>query len=491
MTSLLILLLILPISILFHLLHKKTHQTPPGPRGLPFIGNLLHLATPEPHVHLCKLSRTYGPLMSLNLGSKPTLIVSSPRITEQVMRTHDLAFCSRPKLLGQHKLFYNGLDVAFAPYGHSWREMRKICVVHLLSNKRVQSFRPVREEEVFGMTRELSRDSGRVVNLSAVMLGLTSTLICRIAFGKGNSKRERFDVLMIEAQAMQAGFAFVSDYFPWLGWVDRLRGMVARLEQIYRDMDDFVEQLICEHLDPSWPHFKNPNILDLLIQLKNENSSSTTLTWDHVKAILMDIFVAATDTSAATVIWAMTALVKKPAAMERLQKEIRELVGDRTQVNEDDLPKLAYLKAVIKETLRLFPAAPLLLPRESMSDCKINGYTIPAKTLVFINAWAIGRDPESWENPDEFMPERFLNSSIDILGTDFEVIPFGAGRRGCPGIAMGLATVELTLANLLHSFDWEFPPGVSKEDIDTQVLPGLTMHKKHPLCLVPINRTHG
>ena len=200
---------------------------------------------------------------------------------------------------------------------------------------------------------------------------------------------------------------------------------------------------------------------------------------------------AATDTSAATVIWAMTALVKKPAAMERLQKEIRELVGDRTQVNEDDLPKLAYLKAVIKETLRLFPAAPLLLPRESMSDCKINGYTIPAKTLVFINAWAIGRDPESWENPDEFMPERFLNSSIDILGTDFEVIPFGAGRRGCPGIAMGLATVELTLANLLHSFDWEFPPGVSKEDIDTQVLPGLTMHKKHPLCLVPINRTHG
>ncbi|KAG6390899.1 hypothetical protein SASPL_148644 [Salvia splendens] len=291
------------------------------------------------------------------------------------MRTHDLAFCSRPKLLGQHKLFYNGLDVAFAPYGHSWREMRKICVVHLLSSKRVQSFRPVREEEVFSMTRELSRDSGRVVNLTAVMLGLTSTLICRIAFGKGNSKRERFDELMIEAQAMQAGFAFVSDYFPWLGWVDRLRGMVARLEKIYRDMDDFVEQLICEHLDPSWPHFMNPNILDLLIQLKNENSCSITLTWDHVKAILM----------------------------------------------------------------------------------------------VTIHSFY-----------------------IDILGTDFEVIPFGAGRRGCPGIAMGLATVELTLANLLHSFDWEFPPGVYKEDIDTQVLPGLTMHKKHPLCLVPINRTqHG
>ncbi|KAL1532960.1 cytochrome P450 71A1-like [Salvia divinorum] len=488
-----ILLLILPISILFLLLlHKKPPRTPPGPRSLPVIGNLLHLATPTPHVHLWRLSRTYGPLMSLNLGSKPTIVVSSSQIAEQVMRTHDLAFCSRPKLLGQHKLFYNGLDVAFAPYGHSWREMRKICVVHLLSNKRVQSFRPVREEEVFRMTRELSGDSGRVANLSPIMLGLTSTLICRIAFGKAESRRERFDELMIEAQAMQAGFAFVSDYFPWLGWVDRLTGMIARLEQFSKDMDDFVEQLIREHLDSSWPHFMNPNILDLLIQLKKENSTSITLTWDHVKAILMDIFVAATDTSAATVIWAMTALVKNPVAMERLQREIRELVGDRTQVNEDDLPKLAYLNAVIKETLRLFPAAPLLLPRESMSDCKINGYTIPAKTLVFINAWAIARDPESWENPDEFVPERFLNSSIDILGTDFKVIPFGAGRRGCPGIAMGLATVELTLANLLHSFDWELPPGVSKEDIDTEVSPGLTMHKKHPLYLVPINRTqHG
>ncbi|XP_042034453.1 cytochrome P450 71AP13-like isoform X1 [Salvia splendens] len=290
MSPIILLLLILRISILFHLLRKKPPQTPPGPRGLPVIGNLLHLATPEPHVHLCKLSRTYGPLMSLNLGSKPTLIVSSPRLAEQVMRTHDLVFCSRPCLQGQHKLFYNGLDVAFAPYGPSWREMRKICVVHLLSNKRVHSFRPVREEEVFRITRDLASDPGRVVNLSEVMLGLTSTLICRIAFGRGSSKRERFDELMIEAQAMQAGFAFVSDYFPWLGWVDRLTGMVARLEKIYRDMDDIVEQLICEHLDPSWPQFMNPNILDLLIQLKNENSSSINLTWDHVKAIHMELF---------------------------------------------------------------------------------------------------------------------------------------------------------------------------------------------------------
>lgn len=204
---------------------------------------------------------------------------------------------------------------------------------------------------------------------------------------------------------------------------------------------------------------------------------------------VQDIFVAGTDTGAATIIWSMTALIQNPEAMEKLQKEIRQVVGDRGAVKEDDVPKLPYLKAVIKETLRLYPPAPLLLPRESMESCNVEGYVIPAKTLVYINAWAIARDPEHWESPDEFVAERFLDdSSIDITGQDFRVIPFGAGRRGCPGISMGLATVELVLANLVHSFHWEMPPGMSKQDIDTDVLPGITMHKKHPLCLVPINR---
>lgn len=185
----------------------------------------------------------------------------------------------------------------------------------------------------------------------------------------------------------------------------------------------------------------------------------------------------------------MTALMKNPATMKKLQNEIRESVGKKGEVNEDDLPKLAYLKAVIKEALRLYPPAPLLIPRETMGVCNIKGYTIPPKTMVFINAWAIARDPQCWESPNEFKPERFLNSNVDIVGQDFRVIPFGAGRRGCPGISMGLATVELALANLVYSFDWQLPPGMSREDIDVEASPGITMHKKNPLCLVPIN-TH-
>ncbi|KAH6821458.1 hypothetical protein C2S53_006289 [Perilla frutescens var. hirtella] len=497
MIAFLILLLILPASIIF-LLHKQRKRQqnppqPPGPPRLPFIGNLHQFDTASPHLYLYKLSQKYGPLMSMKLGSVPVIVVSSPEMAKEILKTHDLAFCSRPNVLGPHKLSYNGLDIAFAPYSESWRELRKLCVVHLLSNKQVQSFRPIREEEVFRMIGNLSTaaSSGGVANLSEITFSLTSSLICWMAFGKkhggGESRRLRLDELMIESQAMQGG-VFVSDYLPSFGWVDKLTGMIGRLDRICKDLDEFFQELIDDHLDSSSPKLINPNILDLLIKLKRDNSASIPLTWDHVKAILMDIFVAGTDTGAATIIWTMTGLIQNPAIMEKLQKDIRDLVGDRGRVNEDDLPKLPYLKAVIKETLRLYPPAPLLLPRESMEDCNIKGYIIRAKTLVYINAWAIARDPEYWESPDEFVPERFLNSTIDIIGQDFQVIPFGGGRRGCPGIPMGLATVELAVANLVYSFDWELPPGMSKQDIDTDVLPGITMHKKHPLCLVPINR---
>lgn len=170
---------------------------------------------------------------------------------------------------------------------------------------------------------------------------------------------------------------------------------------------------------------------------------------------------------------------------------MRILIGKKDFVDEDDVQKLPYLKAIVKETMRLHPASPLLVPRETIEKCVIDGYEIPAKTLVFVNAWAIGRDPEFWENPEEFLPERFIGSSIDFKGQDYQFIPFGAGRRICPGLYLGAAMVELALANLLYSFNWETPPGMKGEDIDTLVKPGVTMHKKNALCLLPASQSHG
>ncbi|KEH29143.1 putative costunolide synthase [Medicago truncatula] len=197
------------------------------------------------------------------------------------------------------------------------------------------------------------------------------------------------------------------------------------------------------------------------------------------------MLVAATDTTSATSVWAMTALIKNPRVMRKVQEEIRNLGGKKDFLDEDDIQNSLYLKAVIKETLRLYLPAPLLVPRESRETCIINGYNIPAQTILYVNVWAIQRDPNTWKNPEEFYPERFIESSINFIGHDFELIPFGAGRRICPGMSMAVASLELILANLLYSFDWKLPQGLEKEDIDTEMLPGITQHKKNPLYLVP------
>ncbi|CAI0382877.1 unnamed protein product [Linum tenue] len=173
----------------------------------------------------------------------------------------------------------------------------------------------------------------------------------------------------------------------------------------------------------------------------------------------------------------MTYLMKYPIAMRKVQEELRQKVKDKGFVKEEDIQQLPYFKAVIKEAMRLQPAVPLLVPRESIQKCSLGGYEIPAKTIIH---WG--------ENPDEFKPERFVGKSVDVKGSNFELIPFGAGRRICPGIHIGLATVEIALANLLYAFDWEMPAGMKSEDLDMDVLPGLTMHKKNALCLVAINR---
>ena len=192
---------------------------------------------------------------------------------------------------------------------------------------------------------------------------------------------------------------------------------------------------------------------------------------------LQDMFAAGTDTTFITLDWGMTELIMNPKVMERAQAEVRSIVGERRVVTENDLPQLHYMKAVIKEIFRLHPPAPVLVPRESMEDVTIDGYNIPAKTRFFVNAWAIGRDPESWRNPESFEPQRFMGSTIDFKGQDFELIPFGAGRRSCPAITFGAATVELALAQLLHSFDWELPPGIQAQDLDMTEVFGITMHR--------------
>ncbi|KAK7390167.1 hypothetical protein VNO78_25466 [Psophocarpus tetragonolobus] len=336
------------------------------------------------------------------------------------------------------------------------------------------------------MIKKISRhaSSSKVTNLNEVLMSLGSTIICRIAFGRrhenGGTERSKFHGLLNEVQALWATL-FFSDYIPFLGWIDKLRGLHARLERTFKEMDKFYQEVIDEHLDPNRKTPEEEDITDVLLQLKKQRSFSVDLTNDHIKAVLMNMLVAATDTTAASTVWAMTALLKNPRVMKIVQEEIRNLGGKKEFLDEDDIQKFPYFKAVKKETLRMYPPAPLLAPRETNEACIIDGYEIPAKTIVYVNAWAIHRDPKAWKDPDEFLPERFLDNNIDFRGLDFDFIPFGAGRRICPGMPMAIASMDLILANLLNSFDWELPEGMTEEDIDTEMLPGLAQHKKNPL----------
>ncbi|KAI3684963.1 hypothetical protein L6452_34193 [Arctium lappa] len=472
---------------------KTLLPLPPGPTGLPIIGNLHQLDTSNLSDHLWRLSKRYGPLMSLRLGLVQTLVVSSAEMAKQILKTHDLVFCNRPVLTGQQILSYNNKDVALSPYSEYWRQMRKICTLHLFSAKQVNSFRSVREQQVFDMIETIrSRvvTEQVVVDLSETVTILTSNMISMVAFGKrtygydDEVQKEvgRFQELLMESQALLAKF-YYRDHFPLMGWLDKLNGSIARLEKNFNDLDEIYQELIDEHLNRNRPKKMQDDMVDILLKLKQEYSnSSMELTFDHIKAVLMNIFLGGTETSASAVVWAMTLLIKNPKSLKKAQQEVRKVIGNKGKVHEDDLQNLNYLKAVIKETLRLYPVAPLLVPRESRDRCILDGYEIPKGTLVYVNAWAIGRDPNCWENPEVFEPERFMGSSIDYKGMDFGLIPFGSGRRGCPGMLLGATTVELTLSNLVYAFDWGLPDGT--KEIDTLTTPGTVSHKKTGLRLV-------
>ncbi|OWM65454.1 hypothetical protein CDL15_Pgr009044 [Punica granatum] len=483
---------LLPLLLWWRLFIARSKRTtrrpgnlPPGPWKLPLIGNL-HQLGPLPHHSLARLSRKYGPIMFLQFGSIPTLVISSDEMAQEVFKTHDRAFSGRPAFFAARKLTYNCSDVSFGPYGDTWKALRKIVVLELLSTKRVQSFQSVRDEEIALMLDTIHHSSSAgPINLSEVTMVLSNNVVCRATFGKrfyteGDGRTSKFYETTREIQNVLGGFC-VADLFPRLDWFNKLNGLKGKIEKNFRQLDLLYDEVIEEHKDPRRPKPEHEDLVDVLLRLQKDPNQEIRLTDDNIKGTLTDMFNAGTDTSSATLVWTMAELIKNPSVLKKVTEEVREAVKGKPKVEETDLPSLTYLRSVIKEGLRLHPPVPLLVPRETIESCKIMGYEIPAKTTVFVNALAIATDPKIWESPMEFRPERFLNSSVDFRGTDFQFLPFGAGRRGCPGISFGVVLIELALANLLSQFEWSLPEGI---DLDMEEVSGLTTHKKTPLCLI-------
>lgn len=477
---------------------------PPGPPGLPFIGHM-HLLGADPHRSLAEMAHKYGPLMSIRLGAKPCIVCTSPETAKEFLKTQDANFGSRPYMSQGHHLMYGRQDVAFQATNPTWRHLKKIFTMELASGVRLEASRHIREDEVACMVRAIRDASPHPVDLKSQLSSMISNLVSRMVLNKryigvdgvAAPTGEKDFPEMVLTHFRLSGLFVPGDFIPLLKPFD-LGGFEAQMRKHKLRMDAFVSDILVQHRERRRGGGVGDGLsgdkrdyVDVLLDLMEEKDSGFQLSEDHVKALILDAFVAATESMVLTSEWAMAELLRKPSLLSRAHAELNSVIGRSRAVRESDLPNLPYLQAIVKESFRLHPAAPLLMPRESSHATKAFGYDFPAKTRVIVNVWAIGRDENIWEEPLVFNPERFLQPNlmhVDVRGQHFELLAFGTGRRVCPAVSMGILVVQFVVASLLHSFDWSLPEGVKAEDLDMSELFGLTLPRAAPLPCVAVPR---
>lgn len=496
------LLFIVPLLFFFLLSRFRRKPYPPGPRGWPLIGNMLMMDSLT-HRGLARLANKYGGLFHLRMGFLHMVTVSTPDMARQVLQLQDNIFSNRPATVAISYLTYDRADMAFANYGPFWRQMRKISVMKLFSRKRAESWDSVRDE-VDDMLRVVASNTGLAVNIGELVFGLTRNIIYRAAFGSSSREGQDDFIKILQEFSKLFGAFNICDFVPGLSWADP-QGFTTRLVKARASLDGFIDSILDEHIDKKKSNKMNSNcddgnsdMVDELLAFYSEDKAkvnesddlhnSIKLTRDNIKAIIMDVMFGGTETVASAIEWAMSELMRSPDDLKKVQQELTNVVGLHRRVEESDFDKLTYLKCALKETLRLHPPIPLLL-HETAEDAEVAGYHIPAKSRVIINSWAIGRDENSWDDPDTFKPSRFLKEGVpDFKGNNFEFLPFGSGRRSCPGMQLGLYALEMAVAHLAHSFNWELPDGMKPSEVDTNDVFGLTAPRAIRLIAVPSPR---
>ncbi|CAI0437469.1 unnamed protein product [Linum tenue] len=442
----------------------KPPAAPPHPRKLPIIGNLHQLAGSSlPHRRFRDLTNQYGAVMGLQLGQIPFVVISSAESAEQILKTHDGAY---------------------------WRQLRKICALELLNPNRVQSFGSIRSEEISNSMGGVSVSAGQEFNFSQMVFSLTAGIVSRVAFGKKYRGHDEFVPVMEEMARISGGFS-LADLFPSVKLLQVTSGMRSQLLRLRNEADRMMDGIISDHRERQRTEGSDEvdDLVDVLLKLQAGGGLEVPLSDDNIKAVILDVFIAGSDTSATIMDWAMSEMIKNPRILQQAQIEVRRVFKLKGDVDVTQLHELYYLQSVIKETLRLHPPGPLLIPRECGEDCEINGFQVKAKEKVIVNIWAISRDPKYWNDPEEFRPEKFINNPIDFKGSNFEFLTFGSGRRICPGVAFSMANIELSLAKFLYHFDWELPSDVKIENLDMTELYGFAVRKKHNLKVIPIPYT--
>ncbi|XVE57349.1 hypothetical protein DITRI_Ditri04bG0084000 [Diplodiscus trichospermus] len=486
------------ISILFLLfkplfLRSKSLNLPPGPTGLPFLGSI-HRLGPHPNQSLSELAKIHGPIMTLRLGSVTTVVLSSPEMAKQVLQTHAQSFSDRPIPDVIASMPNLEASLVWGPSDDNrWRKLRGICSTQLFSAQKLNSLQHLRYKKVKQLVEHIRKHclSSSQVNIGQVVFATTLNLIFSTMFSidivdpEFSTAQEFKDLVWKIVES--AGKPNLSDYFPMLNRFD-LQGVRKRARLPYDRMHEIFDELIDKRKEAraSDSTTRNGDFLDVLLDQWEENRS--VINRETIKPLIQNLFIAGSETSATTTEWAMAELLRNPKVMQKAREELIRVIGSETTVEESDIDKLPYLQAVVKETLRLHPAAPLLLPYKARNDVEICGYTIPKGTHVLVNVWSINRDPKYWNQPLTFYPERFIGSKIDYKSGSFEFIPFGAGRRLCLGLPLATRMVHLMLASMILSFDWKLPQDINPEDLDVEEHFGMTLKKATPLYAFPVLR---
>ncbi|XP_028772136.1 cytochrome P450 CYP736A12-like [Neltuma alba] len=468
--------------------HKKR---PPGPLALPVIGNTHQLGT-LPHRSLQSLANKYGPIMYLRLGQIPTIVVSSPEAAELFLKTHDPVFANRPHTQATDYLFYGSKGVVFSDYGPYWRDMKKLSIQHLFNASNQELFGHIRRKESRMLVKllENAATKGGVVDISEKVHGLLEDVVYKIILGRNND--DQFDLKGLVSEVFRLTGAFnLADLVPWLGAFD-LQGIRRRCKEISKALDQLFEKIIKEHEQArkSRKDGKNEDFMDILLSLMHQpmdDGQTHQITRDDIKANMLSLIAGAYETAAISVEWILSELLRNPRVMKNVQDELETVVGVNRMVEEKDLSELNYLNLVVKENFRLHPVTPFI-PRASAKDVMVGEYYIEKKSRILVNLWALGRNPQIWsDNADVFYPERFLNNNIDLQGHDFQFLPFGSGRRKCLGMQLGQTTVKLVVAQLVHCFKWELPPGMKPDDLDMTESFGFSLPRSKHL-LVELTR---
>nr|AXU39897.1 coumarate 3-hydroxylase [Narcissus papyraceus] len=485
---------IFSLLISFLLFKKLTTKLPPGPKPWPVVGNLYDIK-PVRFRCFAEWAQTYGPIMSVWFGTTLNIVVSSSELAKEVLKEKDQILADRPRNRAAARFSRDGKDLIWADYGPHYVKVRKVCNLELFSPKRLEGLRPIREDEVTAMVESIFREctqQDKIGNSLVVrnhLSGVAFNNITRLAFGKrflnseGVIDKQGLEFKAIVANGLKLGASLsLGEYVTWLKWMFPFDEEAVAKHGARRDR--LTRAIMEEHTRVRKESGARQHFVDALLTLQEKYDLSE----DTIIGLLWDMITAGMDTTVISVEWAMAELVKHPRVQEKVQEELDRVIGVDRIMTESDFPNLPYLHCVVKEALRLHPPTPLMLPHKASANIKIGGYDIPKGAVVHVNVWAIARDPNSWKNPLEFRPERFQEENIDIKGNDFRVLPFGAGRRVCPGAQLGINLVQSMLGHLLHHFKWELPEGMKPEEIDMTENPGMVTFMHTPLQAVAIPR---